>query len=39
VVQELVNGYDPQRHDSRGYEEFVLERSLAELHQQFDSPG
>lgn len=38
VVQELVDGYDPQRHDSRGYEEFVLEESLGELHKQFDSP-
>jgi glycosyltransferase involved in cell wall biosynthesis len=39
TVQELVDGYDPQRHDSRGYEEFVLETSLTELRKRLDFPG
>lgn len=39
TVQKLVDGYDPQRHDSKSYEEVVLETSLAALRTQLDSPN
>jgi glucosyl-3-phosphoglycerate synthase len=37
TVQELVDGYDPEKHDPRGYEDFVLKKSLAEILRQFSA--